>query len=369
MAEENVLSSGIETLYTMKENLLELDGYKEKRIELEKAEEQLEKFISLKEKAISEEIQTITEKRVNEIEDSFEEQIDNTKARLKKVKGKKEKLKDAKISERIELETADLVKERKQFKEEIRSVFQVNHISRVFNNRIFYALYLPRSIFDILVLLASVLICFLILPVGIHQLFLPNHIIWLVIIYFIVILIFGGSYVFVLHSTKEKHQEAMKELRELRNKLASNEKKIKAIQKSIRKDKDESTYGLDKFTEEMKDLETEIENIIEEKKTALINFESTTKGMIADEIKSRHQSELNDLKKNYEDVYNELRIAEEKMKEFSLEISKKYEAFVGKEIMTVSQIDKLIELMESGTASKISEAMELNKQINHTKEQ
>lgn len=366
MAEDNVLTGGIETLYTMKENLLELEGYKQKSAELAKEEEKLEKDISLKEKAINDEISEVTKKRKDDIENSFEEQISKTKVRLKKVKAKKDKLKDAKVSERIKIETSELMEERRQLKEEIKSVFRLNHIPRAFNNNLYYSIYYPRSIKDILIIRIAIALCFLALPVCIYQGLLPKESKWLIITYFVTVLVFGGVYVIINHITKEKHQEVPMQIRTLRSKLAVNLKKIKVIERGIRKDKDESGYGLDKFNDEIADLETEVANITEEKKAALVTFETTTKYVIIEEIKNRKQKELDDLKMNHGRVYEEQRNAEEKVKQYSLEISSKYESFVGKENMSIDRINRLIELVESGEVTKVSDAIAANKQMNDT---
>lgn len=368
MADENVLAGGIDTLYTMKENLLELEGYKEKSLELAKEEERLEKAILAKEKAISEEIAEVTKKRKDEIEDSFEEQISKTRARLKKAKSKKDKLKDSKISERIQIETSDLVEERRQLNEEVKSIFRLNHISRVYNNRLFYALFMPQGIKDLFIILITILVCFLLIPVGIYHFFLPQSFLWIVITYFVTVIVFGALYFRINHVTKEKHQEGARQLRSSRRKLVENARRIKAVEKAIRKDKDESAYGLDKYNNEIAQLESEVVSITEEKKAALVNFETNTKLIIAEEIKNRQKDELEELKRNYDRVYEEQRNAEEKVTKYSLDISRKYESFVGKENMSIVRIERLISLIESGEVSKVSDAIAVNKNENNITE-
>lgn len=361
MADENVLAGGIETLYAMKENLLELEGYKERSLELEKEEERLEKAILSMEKVISDEIAAVTKKRKDEIEESFEEQIGKIKARLKKVKTKKDKLKDSKVSERIEIETSELVEEKRQLNEEIKSIFRINHISRVYNNRLYYALFMPQGIKDLFIILITILICFLVIPVGIYHFLLPQKFLWIVITYFITVIVFGAVYFRINHVTKEKHQEGAKKLRNSRRNLAENMRSIKAIERSIRKDKDESAYGLDKYNNEIEQLETEVVSITEEKKAALVDFETNTKLIIAEEIKDRQKNELEELKRSHDRVYEEQRNAEEKITKYSLDISRKYESFVGKENMSIVKIERLIGLIESGEVSKVSDAIAVNK--------
>lgn len=357
MAEDNVLAGGIETLYAMKESLLELEGYKEKSLELAKEEEQLERAILAKEKAIEEEINEVTKKRKDEIELSFEEQMNKIKTRIKKVKNKKDKLKDSKISKRIEIETAELIEERRQLKEEMKSTFRIHHISRLYNNEFYYSIFMPQGMRDLLVIVIMILICFLILPVGIYRLLLPQKFIWIVLTYFITVIAFGGIYFRINHVTKEKNQAGAKKLKDVRKRLLQNTRKIKAIEKSIRKDKDESVYGLDKYNKEIAQLESEFINITEEKKAALADFEANTKLIISKEITERQKIELDELKRTYDKVYEEQRNAEEKVTKYSLDISRNYESFVGKENMSIVKIERLIEIMETGEVKKISDAI------------
>ena len=50
-----------------------------------------------------------------------------------------------------------------------------------------------------------------------------------------------------------------------------------------------------------------------------------------------------------------------KVKEISLMLSKQYETYLGKEVLTVAMLDRLIAHMESGEATTIKEALALEK--------
>jgi hypothetical protein len=156
MEQDTILCGGVDALYTMKENLLELEGYKAMSSELALKEDQLEKQLDYKEKALAEEIMITIKKRKLEVEASFDEQIDKVKARIKKVNAKKDKEKDAKISERIRVETTDLTTEKIRLKEEMKAVFQKNSIPRVLYYSLYYALFLPRCIKDICTILLTI---------------------------------------------------------------------------------------------------------------------------------------------------------------------------------------------------------------------
>lgn len=367
MDQSTILYGGVDTLYTMKENMLELEGYKEKSSELALKEDQIEKQIQCKEKALSEEIAIATKKRKLEIEASFDEQIDKVKARIKKVKTKKEKEKDSQISERIKAETSDLTTEKIRLKEEMRAVYQKNHIPRIFNNSLYYALFLPRSLKDICTILLTMFITLFVLPyLVVYKLLLPVGGLSLVIVYIVTVVIFGGLYLLINGKTKEQHTDAVIDMRAIRSKQAKNQKRINAIVKEIRKDKDESTYGLKSFTDEIEELENELKSIAEQKKEAVVEFETNTKSVIDEEIRADKKDELDALKVAHVHVYEEQKKMEDKVKLFSLEITNQYEKYVGKDMMSIGIIDSLIQTMQDGQANTVAEAISLYKKTKQT---
>lgn len=48
---------------------------------------------------------------------------------------------------------------------------------------------------------------------------------------------------------------------------------------------------------------------------------------------------------------------QKKVTKYSLDISRNYESFVGKENMSIVKIERLIEIMETGEVKKISDAI------------
>lgn len=361
MGSENILAQGIETLYTMKENVLELDGYKQKSMELAEKEEQLEKQIHVKEKEISDEIAATVKKRRMEIEESFDEQTTKVNEQIKKVQTKKEKEKDHQVSKRIKEETSDLTLQRAQLKEEMKSIYEKNHISKIYNNFLFHALYLPRTIKDVGIILITVIITLLVVPVGFYMLLMEEKTFNLILVYFICVLLFGGLYLFINSRVKEKYAQAMKDISLIRKKQQKNKIEIRRKTKSIYKDKDESIYELDKFQKEIEKLEYQLMQITEQKKEAMIQFESKTKDIIGDEIRSEHKDSLEALKMEQQQVDKEEKEAQEKAKMFSIEVINKYELILGKDLLNIQAIDKLISYMQENKANSIGEAISVLK--------
>ncbi len=365
MGEDNVLTAGLDLLYTMKENLLEMEGWQQKAESLTLEEDKLEKLIQAKEKAMADEINVTIRKRQEEVAFSFDEQIDKTRIRLKKVKTKRDKYKDTKMSERMDMETSELMEERRKLKMDVKSIYKVNQIPRIFNTKLFFSLHMPSEITDFLVFLLSVVVIFTV-PFCIFKLSPAEKetTFRLVMYYIITVAAAFGIYVLVHKKVKETHQTALKQVKAIRLKISANRKAIEVVKKSIKKDPDESIYGLDKFDEEMSKLDSDICDIAEEKKAALTIFENQTKKVIAEEIRSGYQADIDKYKQDYEKAYNDHRAAEEKVKDFKLEISMKYEAYVGKEYMTIPMIDSLIDIINTGDALTIADAIKFyEKQI------
>ena len=169
MAENNILNGGIEVLAEMRRTLCKLQESEARSASLTVEENKFEKLIQVREKAMNDEIGNTIKKRQDEISFSFDEQIDQTRIKLKKVKSKRDKFKNEKVTERIDVETKDLQEDKRKLREEVKSIFKVNHIPSLFNNKLFYSLHMPGEITDFLVALLTIAIV-LFLPFFIWKL-------------------------------------------------------------------------------------------------------------------------------------------------------------------------------------------------------
>lgn len=356
----NILSGGIEVLQSIKEKIIELNNCKEKKESLLVAEAKLEKGIQSKEKALADEIVFTTKKRKEEIESTFNSQIDNVHSRIKKIRSKKEKSKNAKVKERIIVETADLREEKKRMVQESKSIFKQDKIPSFCNSRLFYALYMPKGIGDFLIILLTLLIILLAIPSLIYFVLIPEEkLVYLPIIYLLTVVLFGVPYMLIENNIKDKHIESIRKVRLTRSNMLVNKKKQNKIKKKILKDKDESQYGLDKFNNELQELEKEINSIAEKKQDALTLFENTTRFVVGEEIKLRYAEEIKTLKHEYNNTYNEIRTLEESIKNLTMEVSSNYEVYLGKEFMSKEKLDLLADVMSDNNLSTISEAITL----------
>ena len=207
------------------------------------------------------------------------------------------------------------------------------------------------------ILLLVLLIFFLAVPCGIYFA-VPERKTWyLILIYLADILIFGGIYVKIGNSTKMKHMDALKEGRSIRNRIQANKKQMKAIARTIRRDKNDAVYNLEKFDDEIAQLDQDLLQTNKKKKEALAAFDSVTKTILSDEIMENNKPEIDCLQ-------GELAKAVEELKAKTLYTAENFEAYTGKEFMTMERLEALEGFIRAGEARNISEAVTVFKSRN-----
>ncbi len=360
MEGSNLLAGGVDDLNEVKECLLELYGYQSNNETLLLEEEALENNINSTQKEAEEEIERITGKRRQEIEDAFDKQLDKLHARSKRIRDKRERSKDLKVSQRMMAETADIRSENIQLKLEAKTLFKQKRIPGICNTKLYYALYAPSFLSDFAILLGTLVLVLLLVPCGIYFFLLPEEkIAYLILSYVLSVLFFGGLYVLIGNRTKVRFTEEIHKVKGIRAHIRTNKKKIAVIKKNIRKDRDESTYGLQEFDTELAKLEQETAEIVSQKKEALLTFDQSTSRIIASEIEGSYKDKLEGLKAEYTKAAASSKKTEERIKALTLKVASDYEPFLGKDMMTLKRLDALINILQEGKVASISEAIAL----------
>jgi hypothetical protein len=363
MEANNILSGGIEQLNEIKDYLLELNGnIANSKLQKDEAEK-LEKAVRNLEKDITEEIQLTIKKRRGEIEDTFDQQISKLRDRARKIKEQRNKAKSSKISERIDAETAPLRMENNSLRLEAETIARQEKLPFFCNTKLYLALYYPSCFTDILIIFAALAIILLLIPCSIYFLVLPvEKIIYMVLTYVVTVLVFGSIYLSIGNYTKDKYWAKILQIREIRGHIRGNGKKISGIRKRIKKDRDESGYGLQGYDEELAALEKEEDDILAQKKDALTVFENETSRIITTEIQDSYKDKLSELKSEHERIKSSLTQTEEKIKALTIKIAGDYEPFLGKDLMTLDRLEALSNIILAGNAATISEAIAFYRQ-------
>lgn len=323
----------------------------------------LEKELDAERKAVTDAISLTVKKRVEEINNTYDKEIAREQDRLRRVRSKREKAKSQGIKERIEEETAELKSNNRELKLQMKAVFQQDRVPGFCNSGWYYSLYLPRGFSEFFLLFLTILLCFLGIPSGIYLLLPEKSSFHLIGIYFLIILFFGGFYILVNNRTKVRHQSALKKGRGIRDLMKANKRKIRVIIRTIKRDRDEAVYDLEKFDDEIAQIEQDLADIAEKKKEALNTFDKVTRTIISDEIAGNSKERLRKLEEEYEAAAANEKEAEIRVKEQTLFINDNYASYVGKEFMIPEKLDELADMIRMGKASTISEAEALYKSL------
>ena len=304
--------------------------------QLKEQGERQEKELAAAKKAVTDSVNQTIKKRRSEIDTSYDKEIAKGQERLKKARTQREKAKNKGMKERIAEETSELREHNRDLQIQMKTMFQKDKVPVFCRTTFYYSLYYARGLKERLIGFITFLICFLALPCGVYFL-LPDRKIWyLVLVYFADIIIFGGLYVTIGNRSRSRYHDALKQGREIRNLLSSNEKKIKVIVHSIEKDGNEDIYDLEKYDDEIACAQQELSDIAAKK-----------------EIEEKEQK--------LQEVNDSLAQLESSIRQQNIHITDTFGPYLGKEYLNTDKLLGLSKLIQSGTASNITEAIEMDK--------
>lgn len=357
----NLLASNVDYLKDGLAVLGELDRARKNRERLENSLKALEREIAGEEKACSDEIEITLKKRREEISASFDREIRNDQEKVRRARTEREKAKDKGVAGRIEAETADLREENRKTKEEIKAVLKQNHLPHLCNTKLYFGIFSPKEIVEYLIFSLTFLMMTVLLPLLIFLVLPVTGAYSMLAICFLCYVFFFLCYQAVAKKTRINKGQAISQVRALRDKLRANDRRIKAVKNVILKDKNEQGYNLEKFDEEILNLETEVRCSMDEKNEALTVFDETTKTMLMEDIRGRYQEKITALIERKNEADKSLKEADSLVKDINKHVTANYEAFLGKDYVTERALQDMIALMEEKGASTVAEALALYK--------
>lgn len=367
---DNIFNRNVDFLIQAREEVVACNQMEQKQKQLQEREDKMQKAIAQEEKSIHDEINTTIKKRKAEIENTYDAQLDAGRKKLKKAQEQKNKEKSERVGQRVDEETADVKENSRQLKTEMRTLFKKNHVPAFCQTGFYYALFMPKGIKEILILLLMIVIGLAGIPFGIYELFArvilvdkpivqASYFMALVIALSLIVVL--GIYFLIFNLTKVRHRDTIAEGRKIRNQMLANDKNIRAIKNAINKDKDESQYGLDAYDQKIQESQNEMDAIAEEKQAALTEFEQQTRNTIIDEINGRRQAKLDDMRQQAAAVEEERYDVEGKIKEAALAITNKYAKYLGKNICKEETLSDIINIMQTEQIDTISEGIAIYK--------
>lgn len=344
-----------------REALENLSITEDREEQLKADEKRLRKALEAERKLVADTISQTVKKRRDEIVDTYDKEIDKVQEQLKKVRAKREKAKNEGVKERISNETEDLHLQIKELKTQMKSAFKEKHVPGFCNSALYYSLFFPKWPKELMTALMFVLIFFLAVPCGVYFMIPERTHLYLVVIYVLDILIFGGIYISISNRTKLKYMETLRDGRDDRDKLRALNKQIKKVTSSIKRDRDDAKYHLEKFDDDIAQYQQDLNEITAKKKEALNYFETVTKTILQDEIEHNHKEQLDDLDTQYHQVEEEWKRTAAEVKEKRLSITDNYGTYLGKEYLDPMKIAELCLIVQNGQAANVSEAIAVHK--------
>lgn len=347
----------MEFLIDAKAALEELNTRKRRRSDLAVEEKRQERLLEGEKKAVEDEILRTIRERKEAIEDSYDKELAQDKEKLRRLRGKKERAKNIGRQERIREETAELLAHNREITTRVSTSFRKNGLPSWCNSWFFFALFMPATLWERLFDLLCFLVVFEGIPCGIYGLLSQASPWTLAGLYSGVILIFGGGYVSLLNRFKVPKRKTLQQGRAMRDEIASNKKKVKAITHAIHRDSSEDSYDLDSYNYEIARLEAELEDVAARKQDNMNTFEAVTKRVIADEIQESNRERIAGIEEEYKKLHQALLEADQDLRETTMQVTERYESYLGKEFLDASKVEQLIQLIEWGEASNITEAI------------
>lgn len=363
MENNNILSGGINELKTFRQIVDEYSAIKNECSRVADEEKRLEKDLSINKKELRDDIESTIKRRRNEIASTFDVEIDKSEDKLKRIRNKREKAKNEGVKDRIADETAELSSQNKDIKRTIKAMLKEEHLPGFCGTQFYFMLYFTKGVKEVFGCGLTIIIAFLLFPfliwwaLPIEKLEDNWQIVSLAGIFFVIFVLLFFVYKIIGDRTKGRHLDRLKEIRSLRDRCRSNNKEISRISMAITHDKNEDMYDLADFDRQINEEETNLSKINADKAEAISNFDRMVSVEIRNEIESRELPRINEIEKNYNQAVASHSQLAEKSKEMGLKISTEYEAYLGKEFTSVEKLDALIAIMETGSVTTVSDAI------------
>ncbi|MFR5601415.1 MAG: hypothetical protein ACLTKI_03195 [Lachnospiraceae bacterium] len=360
---QQTITDPIAFLTEAREAVEALSLLKDREAHLETEEKRLDKALETEKKMVSDSINQTIKQRLDELTLSYDKEIGKGQDKLKKARIKREKAKNQGMKDRIEEETAELHAYNRELKLQIKTLFQKKGVPSFCNSDWYYSLYFTRGIREAFRLLITIAVCFWVIPYGLYYFVVPEKKpLYLACIYVADILVFGGLYILISNKTKLFYTDTLKKGRTIRDQINANKKKIRVIVHTIKKDRNESVYDLEKYDDEIAQVEQSLAETAGKKRDALNTFDHVTRTIISDEISNNHKEKLESITKQLREIRDQLEAVDQEAKQKNLIITDRYSVYLGREFLDPLKIGELADLLKTGSAANLSEAIQQYKE-------
>ena len=355
---------GLSLIKNAKDVLAQLDATKAEEQRFDLDSKQLKKRLDAEQQFVSDTIRQTISARRGEIEETYRKESGKVLDKQKKVRAERSKAKAAGVKSRIEEETADLREENRRLKKELKTQMKQSKVPSFCNTTYYYAMYFTKGVVEAALLILTLVMVFFGIPLGIYWLIPERQMIHLLFIYIAVLVLFFGAYIAIGNLTKDKHMNTLREGRKIRDVMRNNRRRIRAITRTIEKDRDEAGYSLDDFDQRLRQIDQELDRLAKAKEDTLTQFNRVTVLEIEREITANSQAKIEGLEAELKKSKEKLEISKAKVQEFNLTLTDKYIPYLGREYMNAKALNTLAGYLENGQAANLTEAKNLYVELN-----
>lgn len=266
-------------------------------------------------------------------------------------------VKQKNISDRIARETEALYIDNDVKKSEIADICKEDSLPLFCKNRLYYALFAPKGLYDLLILICTQIVAFGIIPLIIYLFIRDRRPVHLLFIYIGAVVLFGGIYMLLFYFTKIKHADAIKQARGIYNEIRKNKRQIKNIEASIRGDKDESGYDFGDVDIRLQTARKELEEKTAQLEAAKAEFENVTKEKIRADIEAENKDRLDSLVAETNKMSSDKSRVQKRLDKLDEEYKAVVEEKIPKDFRSVQKLNKLVSLFEMNAATTIDSAV------------
>ncbi len=351
------IAADYEFLKAAKNNILEIEAAEEKIKKLTLGEKKAKKHLDNAKKIVEAEIEKVWKAGYESACGELTAQVNHKEKDVVKLKNERASIKAKGIADRIAKETEYLHRENQSKKKDIETMYKEDGVPFFCKLRYYFALFAPKGISDLFILVATQLVVFGIIPLLVYYLIPDRTTTHLVIVYVVALLLFGSMYGIILYFTRIRHSEAVKAARELTIQIRANKKQIEAVKNRIERDEDESGYGLADIDKKIAASQSELDVLSERLEAAKNEFETVTKERLKSEVEAKHKETMDALEAEYAAKEQALEETNSLLAGLNTERENVYSIRIPKEYLKVQKINKIMELFESRNAVTIDSAI------------
>lgn len=358
MADQNILSGGVEVLDTIVSDLKEHNTKVDILDNLERVIKDMSKELENVEHQKQSELQQRIASETTAVCADYDKTIEADRVSVRTVQVERDNAKKAGVQDRIQRETKNLCTDNEALKNQITDAFDKEKIPRFFNSRAAFVMFMRRDVADYAIYALAVTVMLLIVPLVLVAV-LDEEVSGIVVtlygyILIMIALVFGCI---VERRIINPHRKTISDARFLKDSINANNKVIANITKGIHSDKNEDMYNLGHYDARLNELNAHISEVKGRKAEALKAFEEGAKLGIVEQIEDKYREQIEQLHSDLAKKRDESASVSDLVNRQRQYIAANYEAYLGREFMSLDKLCEMQDIMRSGVAETVSQAM------------